>query len=321
MRRCLQLARQGVLGAPPNPMVGAVLVVEGRIIGEGYHVRCGEGHAEVNCFASVSPADAALVSRSTLYVSLEPCAHYGRTPPCARLIVEKGVPRVVVGCEDPFAKVHGRGIQILRDAGVEVTVGVLEQECRALNRKFLTFQTLRRPYVLLKWASSCDGFLDRPRQPGDGQLPAQLSTPHTRILAHRLRTEYGAILVGHRTLQLDHPRLTSRAWYGPDPQPVVLGHVGAAELPVGWLAYAGIEEALRDLQQRGVQSLLVEGGARTLQAFIDRGLWDEARAEQVATTLGSGVPAPRVPAGVPSCTTLRFGVAFSHWVNPNPRTV
>lgn len=321
MRRCLQLARQGVLGAPPNPMVGAVLVFCGRIIGEGYHVRCGEGHAEVNCFASVAPADAALVSRSTLYVSLEPCAHYGRTPPCARLIVEKRVPRVVVGCEDPFAKVHGRGIQILRDAGIQVTVGVLEQECRALNRKFFTFHTLRRPYVLLKWACSSDGFLDRQRRPGDGQLPLRISTPRTSILAHRLRTEYGAILVGHRTLRLDRPRLTSRAWYGPDPQPVVLGHVGADELPDGWLAYADVEEALRDLHERGVQSLLVEGGAHTLQGFIDRGLWDEAREERAATPLGGGIPAPCIPAGVPRRTTMRFGVPFSHWVNPEPHAL
>lgn len=153
MRRCIQLARNGTYGAPPNPMVGAVLVHEGRILGEGYHVHCGQAHAEVNAIRSVAPADRALLSAATLYVSLEPCSHYGRTPPCAELIVRTGIPRVVVGCVDPFARVHGQGIQRLRDAGIDVTVGVLEAECVALNRRFITFQTHQRPYITLKWAA------------------------------------------------------------------------------------------------------------------------------------------------------------------------
>ena len=160
MRRCLQLARCGRMGAAPNPMVGAVIVYKGRIIGEGYHIRCGEAHAEVRAIGSVRPADRDFLKDSTIYVSLEPCAHYGRTPPCAELIVRTGIPRVVVGCVDPFARVSGRGIDILRKAGVEVTVGVLEEECLELNRRFITAQTKGRPYITLKWAVSADGFLD-----------------------------------------------------------------------------------------------------------------------------------------------------------------
>lgn len=315
MRRCLQLARQGVNGAPPNPMVGAVLVAGGRIIGEGYHARCGQAHAEVNAINSVRPEDRPLLTESTLYVSLEPCSHYGRTPPCAKLIIDRKIPRVVVGCEDPFAKVHGRGIQMLREAGVDVTVGVLEEECRSLNRKFITFHTHRRPYILLKWACSRDGFIDRWREEGDGAEPAALSTARTRILIHHLRADYGAILVGHRTLTLDRPSLTTRHWFGENPLPVVLGRVGEDELPRGWQCFADIDTMLDSLYRQNVQSLMVEGGAKTLQTFIDRGLWDEAQEELAPQDFGSGVPAPRMPRGVERTCETRFGVTFTHWVN------
>ena len=161
MRRCLQLAKNGRQNAKPNPMVGAVIVSEdGRILGEGYHVRCGEGHAEVNAFASVRPEDEHLLAGATIYVSLEPCSHYGKTPPCADLIVSKRVKRCVCGCVDPFAKVQGRGIQKIREAGIEVTVGVLESECLELNKRFITYNTHRRPYIILKWAQTANGFLD-----------------------------------------------------------------------------------------------------------------------------------------------------------------
>ena len=160
MHRCLQLAQNGQQNAKPNPMVGAVIVVQGRIIGEGYHVRCGQGHAEVNAFASVSVEDEKLLGEATMYVSLEPCSHHGKTPPCADLIIRKGVKRVVVGCVDEFAEVQGRGIRKLRDAGLEVTVGVLEDECKALNRRFFTFHRLQRPYIILKWAQTANGFMD-----------------------------------------------------------------------------------------------------------------------------------------------------------------
>ena len=194
MRRCLQLARNGMLNAKPNPMVGAVIVsADDRIIGEGYHVRCGEGHAEVNAFASVKPEDEHLLKESTIYVSLEPCSHYGKTPPCADLIISKGVRRCVCGCVDPFAKVQGRGIRKLRDAGIEVIVGVMEKECLELNRRFITFNTHCRPYIILKWAQSVNGFIDNDFK------AFTFSTPFTKMLSHKLRAENDAILVGRIT--------------------------------------------------------------------------------------------------------------------------
>ena len=178
MRRCLQLAKNGRQNAKPNPMVGAVIVsADGRIIGEGYHVRCGEGHAEVNAFASVRPEDEPLLHEATIYVSLEPCSHYGKTPPCADLVVKKGVKRCVCGCVDPFAKVQGRGIQKIREAGIEVTVGVLEKECLELNKRFITYNTHKRPYVILKWAQTVNGFLD---DRGKGMA---ISSPFTKMLS------------------------------------------------------------------------------------------------------------------------------------------
>ena len=246
MHRCLELARCGRLHAAPNPMVGAVLVHDGRIIGEGYHIQCGQAHAEVNALRSVRPADRALLADSTLYVSLEPCAHYGRTPPCASLIIKSGIPRVVVGCIDSFSKVQGRGIAILREAGVDVTVGVLEEECKALNRRFFTAQTLHRPYITLKWARSADGFIDRWRET-DNEEPAQLSTPCSQMRVHRLRALHQAILVGHGTLLKDHPALTVRHWTGQDPLRIVLGRVAEGDMPAGFQAYADMPTMLGEL--------------------------------------------------------------------------
>lgn len=279
MRRCIQLALNGRRNAKPNPVVGAVLVCEDRIIGEGYHVRCGEGHAEVNCFASVKPCDEVLLSKSTLYVSLEPCAHFGRTPPCADLVVCKGVHRVVVGCVDPFAKVQGRGIQRMREAGIAVTVGVLEAECKALNRRFFTFHTHRRPYLILKWAQTADGFID------DHCRPVAISNDFTRMLCHKLRAENDAILVGRVTAERDQPQLNVRDWVGSDPERIVLSH------------QTSIGEVLRRLYEAGRQSLIVEGGSRTLQSFLQQGLWDEIRIETAPLTVGEGTPAPQIPAG------------------------
>ncbi|MCI5814456.1 MAG: bifunctional diaminohydroxyphosphoribosylaminopyrimidine deaminase/5-amino-6-(5-phosphoribosylamino)uracil reductase RibD [Bacteroidales bacterium] len=285
MRRCIQLALNGRRNAKPNPMVGAVLVCEDRIIGEGYHVRCGEGHAEVNCFASVKPCDEVLLSKSTLYVSLEPCAHFGRTPPCADLVVRKGVHRVVVGCVDPFAKVQGRGIQRMREAGIAVTVGVLEAECKALNRRFFTFHTHRRPYLILKWAQTADGFID------DHCRPVAISNDFTRMLCHKLRAENDAILVGRVTAERDQPQLNVRDWVGSDPERIVLSH------------QTSIGEVLRRLYEAGRQSLIVEGGSRTLQSFLQQGLWDEIRIETAPLTVGEGTPAPQIPAG--ACVVQR----------------
>ena len=317
MRRCIELAQLGRMHAAPNPMVGAVIVHSDRIIGEGYHAVCGKAHAEVNAINSVKPADRQLLSDSTLYVSLEPCSHYGKTPPCARLIIKTGIPRVVVGCVDPFAKVQGRGITMLREAGIEVEVGVLEAECRALNRRFITAQTLHRPYITLKWARSADGFIDGWRE-DDSQAAAQISTPWSLMRVHQLRAMNQAILVGHNTLRMDHPQLNVRHWAGGNqPLRVVLGRVAEEELPTGWLAYADISTALSELYHMGVQSVLVEGGQQTLQSFIDQGLWDEAYVEYSPTTLGSGVPEPRMPVGVVLTEEQYFGRTIWHYEADN----
>ena len=217
MRRCIELAKNGLCNVSPNPMVGAVIVCHGRIIGEGYHIRCGEAHAEVNAIRSVK--DESLLKHSTIYVSLEPCSHYGKTPPCADLIIEKQIPRIVIGCQDPFSEVAGRGIQKLRDAGREVTVGILEEECQSLIRRFITFNTLHRPYITLKWAESADRFIDIERTSG---MPLILSSPLTSMLVHKKRAEADAIMVGRRTALLDNPSLTVRNWYGHNPIRVVL---------------------------------------------------------------------------------------------------
>lgn len=277
MRRCLQLASCGMQEARPNPMVGAVIVAQGRVIGEGFHVRCGEAHAEVNAFASVAPTDEHLLSEATIYVSLEPCAHQGRTPPCADLIVRKGVRRVVVGCVDPFAKVQGRGIAILREADIDVTVGVLEEECRRLNRRFFTFHQHQRPYIILKWAQTADGFLD------DHGHALAISSPFTKMLVHRLRSECDVILVGRVTEEREHPRLNVRLWSGRDPVKRVLSHD------------YGIEEVLAECRNRQWLSLLVEGGRQTLLSFIEAGLWDEIRVEKAGMVVGDGTPAPPIP--------------------------
>lgn len=286
MRRCMQLAECGMQRAKPNPMVGAVIVARGRIIGEGYHVRFGEGHAEVNAFASVKPEDEPLLREATIYVSLEPCAHYGKTPPCAELIARKGVRRVVVGCIDPFSKVSGRGIEIIRKAGIEVEVGVLEAECRHLNRRFITFNEKKRPYITLKWAQSANGFLD------DGFKPTMFSTPFTQMLAHKLRAESDAILVGRVTEERDKPGLDVRHWYGVNPLRLVLSHGSEPCLPELDTSRPLLPQLMEALFNRGIQSLLVEGGATTHKSFIDADLWDEIRIEKSPRRVASGTPAP-----------------------------
>ena len=335
MRRCIQLAQNGLCNTPPNPMVGAVIVCDGKIIGEGYHVRCGESHAEVNAVRSVHQPE--LLQRSTIYVSLEPCSHYGKTPTCADLLIEKGIPRIVIGCQDPFAQVAGRGIQKLRDAGREVVVGVLEEECRQLIRRFVTFHTCRRPYITLKWAQSADGYLDRRRTDG---TPALLSSPLTQLATHRRRAEHTAILVGRLTALLDNPRLDVRHWAGPQPLRIVIDrelslpqelHLLDGSAPtlvvtprrqadrpnVSYLTLdfdrSILPPLLEELYRRGLQSLLVEGGSHLLQSFIDEGWWDEAWAEQAPVPLGDGVAAPQMPNGILSEHTLLFGRCYTHF--------
>ena len=278
MKRCMQLAENGREESRPNPMVGAVIVADdGHIIGEGYHVRCGEGHAEVNAFASVRPEDEGLLGGSTIYVSLEPCAHYGKTPPCAELIIRKGVRRVVVGCVDPFGKVQGRGIQMIREAGIDVTVGVLEEECRWLNRRFFTFHQKGRPYIILKWAQTENGFID------DNGKPLAISTALTRMLSHQMRSQEDGILVGRVTDEREHPGLNVRYWSGKDPVKFVLSHENT------------IEDIFEECRQRQLQSLIVEGGRKTHQSFIERGLWDEIRRETAPIMVDGGTEAPHMP--------------------------
>ena len=290
MRRCLQLARNGQQNAKPNPMVGAVIVsADGRIIGEGYHVRCGEGHAEVNAFASVRAEDEPLLKEATIYVSLEPCSHYGKTPPCADLIIQKGVRRAVVGCVDPFAEVQGRGIRKLRDAGIEVEVGVLEKECEALNHRFFTFHREQRPYIILKWAQTANGFID------DHFKPIQISNDFTKMLSHKLRAEEDAILVGRVTDERDKPQLTVREWSGANPKRLIIDRAHPLNL--------------ESLHAHQIQSLIVEGGAKTLQSFIDKGLWDELRVEtNLGMTVTDGTRAPQIPATAEVRETIRDGV-------------
>ena len=284
MRRCLQLAQNGRQNAKPNPMVGAVIVAPSptpRIIGEGYHVRCGQGHAEVNAFASVCPEDESLLRESTMYVSLEPCSHYGKTPPCADLIIRKGIRRVVVGCIDEYAEVQGRGIQKLRDAGIYVTVGVLEEECRELNRRFFIFHRFHRPYIILKWAQTANGFID------NNEHALAISSPFTQMLSHRLRAEEDAILVGRITDEREHPQLTVRHWFGPDPKRLIIDR----QHPLN----------LESLYDHNIQSLIVEGGRKTLESFLTQNLWDEIRIETATITVNGGTRAPKLPPNIRLC--------------------
>lgn len=285
MRRALCLAGNGLLDASPNPMVGAVLVdPSGKIIGEGWHRRCGEGHAEVYAVASV--ADTSLLRNATMYVTLEPCSHYGKTPPCASLIIEKGIPRVVIGCLDPFEKVAGRGVRMLKDAGVEVVTGCLEKECLELNEKFVTSHRRKRPFVTLKWAESADGYID-----------GKISTPLTSMLTHRLRATHDAILVGSGTVLADNPRLDTRLYAGHSPLRVILDRRGRVMDAVDgttiiYREFSSLNDVLEDLYKRGITSVLVEGGAELHRSFIDSGLWDAMRIERGCKNINGKVKDP-----------------------------
>ena len=333
MRRALQLAQQGAGHTSPNPMVGAVIVgPDGMILGEGWHRKCGEAHAEVNAVSMVR--DDNLLKDSTIYVTLEPCSHYGKTPPCASMLIERGIPRVVVGTLDPFVKVAGRGVKLLRDAGIEVIVGVLEQECRELNRRFMTAHTTGRPWVQLKWAQTADGFIALP--PDAGENPLHMSTPVTMCLMHRQRSLCDAIVVGAATARIDNPSLTTRQWPGKSPLRVVLsGNLSISDnlkllhdgLPTiiynhvknettGAVEYVKMDTDapqswLEDLYRRGVTSVMVEGGANVLQGIIDAGAWDEARIEVSSRQVGRGVAAP----------VIDGPVAARHCVDGNVITV
>lgn len=323
MARCLALAARGKGCVAPNPLVGAVLVCDNRIIGEGFHQCYGEAHAEVNAIAMVS--DEALLCRATLYVNLEPCSHYGKTPPCTELIIDKKIPRVVIGCPDPYPEVAGRGIKRLREAGVEVITGVMERESMALNRFYMTMYTKHRPYIILKWAQSADGYIDRIRKDAS-EKPVVLSTPLTRQQVHKLRSEVQAIMVGTNAAILDNPSLTVRYWSGNSPVRVLIdrhlrvpatAHVldGAhqtfvftqadfatqANVVTNNVTYVRVGDSphfLADimgvLYERKIGSLLVEGGARLHQSLLSDGLWDEIVVETAPVYLKNGIKAARL---------------------------
>ncbi|MFT3904080.1 MAG: bifunctional diaminohydroxyphosphoribosylaminopyrimidine deaminase/5-amino-6-(5-phosphoribosylamino)uracil reductase RibD [Niabella sp.] len=315
MARCLQLARLGAGRVAPNPMVGAVLVHDDVIIGEGYHQKYGEAHAEVNCINEALQNNPDKISKSTLYVSLEPCAHYGKTPPCADLIISHKIPKVVVGCRDSFKEVDGRGIAKLREAGIEVVENILEDECIDLNKQFFTFHEYSRPYVILKWAQTQDGFIATDHN--DGRL--MISGEYTNRLVHKWRSENPSILVGSNTVVLDNPLLDNRYWFGQTPLKLVLDtsfrllgnfriFYHGADVWVFNTATAGREEGIKyfqvskenvlhdmlsQLHAQNIQSVFVEGGKTVLQSFIDVGLWDEARVITNTTLcVGQGLNAP-----------------------------
>lgn len=336
MARCIELAKKGIGNVAPNPMVGAVIVHNGKIIGEGYHRKCGEAHAEVNAIAAVS--DEALLRDSTIYVSLEPCSHYGKTPPCAELIIKKGIPRVVIGCLDPFPAVSGRGVRMLREAGIEVVTGVLEEEARALNFAFMTFQLKKRPYIYLKWAQSRDGFIDSKRDSAKIP-PVSFSSPETLRRVHRLRSEVAAIMVGTRTALLDNPSLTVRHWEGKSPVRVVLDRMLKIQDDTALLdgtvhtliftaqerknrpnvTYVQIDfeqdvlsQILHYLYDQKLNSLMVEGGSLLLSSFLEAGLWDEVWIETAPIWLNEGVKAPKV-SGMLSKSEWREGHLLEIW--------
>ena len=333
MHRCLQLASLGEGFVAPNPMVGSVLVYRNRIIGEGWHRLYGGAHAEVNCLESVADADKPLIPESTIYVSLEPCAHFGKTPPCANRIVAEGIKKAVVGAIDPFAEVAGRGVSILEQAGVETVVGVLEKECRYQNRRFFTFHNCQRPYIHLKWAKTADGFIS-----GRGGQRLQITGPLANRLVHKWRSEEAAIMVGTKTAETDNPQLNNRYWPGRQPVRVVvdaglrlpgylklftdggdtmvlyedeggMGLVGrrpnhfSENGPVNLVGVKGLlghnpAVICRALYSLNIQSVFIEGGAALLNSFLRAGLWDEAHILTGTKVMsGGGVKAPVSPNG------------------------
>ena len=317
MDRCLQLAANGLGQTYPNPMVGSVIVYQDRIIGEGWHRKAGQPHAEVVAVNSVKEKQ--LLPEATLYVNLEPCNHHGRTPPCSELIVQSGIKQVVVSKLDPNPKVAGTGIKRLQAAGIDVVQGVLEKKSIALNKRFLTYHEHKRPYVVLKWAQSTDGYLAPTEQNKD--QPFWISNPYSRQQAHRLRANEQAILIGSETLRKDNPGLDTRDWWGDSPLALIWTSTGQLpmdrqlwdtkadkiilisgdtetnieELPAS--SARGIKEPidiLNLLYEQGIQSLIVEGGARVLQQFVNSGLWDEALIFEGAASISNGIKAPEI---------------------------
>jgi diaminohydroxyphosphoribosylaminopyrimidine deaminase/5-amino-6-(5-phosphoribosylamino)uracil reductase len=319
MNRCIELAKLGAGHVAPNPMVGAVLVHEGRIIGEGWHKMFGEAHAEVNCINSVDPDDFGLIHLSTLYVSLEPCSHHGKTPPCVDLIISKKIAEVVIGCRDPFKEVSGRGIAKLKAAGIRVIENILENECRDLNKRFINFHEKHRPYIILKWAQTSDGKIAPSNR---GRM--NISNEFSRKIVHKWRSEESSILVGTTTAIIDDPELSNRYWHGSNPVrlvvdmdlklpsslkifdkkiPTIIFNTKQHKVEKGNFNGINYYQVTSDvslpaqitnaLYQLNVQSVLVEGGARLLRSFIDESDWDELRIiTNTAMKLPEGISAP-----------------------------
>jgi len=318
IKRCIKLAKNGFGTTYPNPMVGSVIVYENQIIGEGWHKKSGEPHAEVNAIRSVK--DKSLLKKATIYVSLEPCSHFGKTPPCCDLIIEHKIPNVVVGTVDPNEKVAGNGIKKLIAAGANVTVGVLEDECNELNKRFFTFHQQKRPYIILKWAESQDGFLSPEKEIDQDRKPVWITNQYSRQLVHKWRSEEQAILVGTQTVIEDNPKLNTRDWSGNNPVRVVLDQNNRIskdsfifDNTVKTIVFTKSEtnlsaentnfevidfnqniipQVLAVLYQNQIQSIIIEGGLHTLQSFIDQNIWDEARVFIGKTIFEKGTKAP-----------------------------
>jgi diaminohydroxyphosphoribosylaminopyrimidine deaminase/5-amino-6-(5-phosphoribosylamino)uracil reductase len=338
MSRCLQLATYGQTYVAPNPMVGAVIVCDGQIIGEGYHHKYGQAHAEPNAIRSVKNPE--LLKRSTLYVNLEPCSHYGKTPPCANLIVQTGIPKVVIGTLDPNPKVAGRGVKIMQTAGIEVVSGVLENKCRDLNKRFFIFQEEKRPFVLIKWAQTKDGYIDKLRDDSI-EKPLRISNDITCQLTHKMRSENQSILVSTNTVIMDNPSLTVRYWAGRNPVRISIDRQG--RIPADRQLFDGqtatiifttdkrqkrenlefidvdfdnqpLKEILKKIYEKNIHSVMVEGGAQLLNSFIDQGLWDEANIEISDSTAGSGIKAPVIDI-TPSESHIFENHQWLHYIN------
>lgn len=314
MQRCIELASKAMGCASPNPMVGSVIVYNNKIIGEGYHEKYGSHHAEVNAINSVK--DKSLLFKSTLYVNLEPCAHFGKTPPCSDLIIQNKIPEVVIGCVDTFSEVSGKGIERMRSVGIDVKVGVLENESRELNKRFFTFHEKKRPYIILKWAESKDGFI----APKNQTKPFWMTSSESKKLAHKWRAEEDAILVGRITAEKDNPSLTVREVEGSNPIRIIIDkdlklsadfnlfNNDAKTIVFNQLKseennsnnYIKInfnnltKNILQELHKQNIQSIIIEGGTKTLQSFIDKNLWDEARIFTTKKTLTEGVKPPTI---------------------------
>ena len=319
MRRCLDLAGKAEGMTYPNPVVGSVIVNSGRVIGEGFHLKPGEPHAEANAINSVK--DESLLNSSTLYVNLEPCSHHGRTPPCAELIIARGIRKVVVGTKDTSGKVAGKGIKMLRDAGCEVFTGVMEDECRWINRRFFCFNEFRRPYIILKWAQSADGYIDINRKAEHAGSPVWISGKPERALVHKWRANEQAILTGANTMRMDNPRLNVRDWAGDNPLRLVLSSSGQIDFDSALFKINGtnivfthnsIIKQINGLKvtldknrasarqvadylfNEGIQSVIIEGGREVLDHFISTGLWDEARIFHGKDEFREGIRAPEI---------------------------